>query len=106
MHEARLWPDEFGEVSQKGYDVMVRDLFNFVDPRHVECYMAGLVPDRPGGFFRDDADFGQRVAGMSLDLEPDAKPRLRLPYRGHFGPGIAWDHMGTLCQRRVRRDMG
>ena len=98
MDEARLGPDEFGEMGQKGDDVMMRDLLDRVDPRHVEGDMAGLFPDRLGGLFRDDADFGQRVAGMRLDLEPDAKAGLRLPEGGHFGTGIAGDHAGSLCQ--------
>ena len=54
---------------------------------------AAFVPDRLGRVFRDDADFGQRVAGIGLDLEPDAKARLRLPDGGHFGAGIARDHV-------------
>ncbi len=53
-----------------------------------------LGPDRLGRRFRNDADFGQRVAGVGLDLEPDAKPRLRVPDGDHFGAGIAGDHGG------------
>ena len=38
------------------------------------------------------AELGQRVGRVRLDLEPDAEARLRVPDRGHFGPGVAWDH--------------
>ena len=100
VHKPRLGTDEFGEVGQEGDHVMMRDLFDLVDPRRVKRYMTGLFPDRLGGLLGDDADFGQRIAGMRLDLEPDAKPRPRLPYGGHFGPGIARDHSGTLGGRR------
>ena len=58
VHEARLWPDEFGEMGQEGDDVMMRDLFDLVDPRRVERHVARLFPDRLGGPLRDDADFG------------------------------------------------
>ena len=99
MHKPRLGTNEFGKVGQEGDHVMMRDLFDFVDPRRVERHMAGLFPDRLGGLLRDDADFGQRIAGISLDLEPDAKPCPRLPYGGHFRTGIARDHSGALCGR-------
>ncbi len=98
VDKPRLWTDELGEVSQEGDDIMVRDLFDLVDPSRVERHAAGLFPDRLGGFFRNDADFGQCIAGMRLDLEPDAVTRPRLPYGGHFGPGIARDHSRTLRQ--------
>ena len=49
VHKPRLGTNEFGEVGQEGNDVMVRDLFDLVDPRRVERHMAGLFPDRPGG---------------------------------------------------------
>ena len=56
-----------------------------------------------GGLLRDDAEFGQRVAGMRLDLEPDAELGLGRPDRDHLGAGIARDHDGaSLSEFRVR----
>ena len=65
--------------------------------------MPGLLPDRLGALLRDHADFGERVAGMRLDFEPDAKARLRLPDRNHFGAGIARDHRGVQAGEEQRR---
>ena len=92
MHEARVGADEFGKVRQKGDDVVMRDFLDLVDARDVEFDMPRLGPDRLGRGLGDDADFGQRVAGIGLDLEPDAEPRLRVPDGDHFGAGIAGDH--------------
>ena len=49
-----------------------------------------------GGFLRDDAELGQRVAGMRLDLEPDAETGLGLPDGDHLGAGIARNHRLTF----------
>ena len=94
MHEARVGADEFGEMRQEGDDVVLGDFLDLVDARDVELHMSRLGPDRLGRGLGDDADFGQRVAGVGLDLEPDAKPRLRVPDGDHFGAGIAGDHGG------------
>ncbi len=37
MHKARFGADEFGKMGEEGDDVMVGDLFDRVDPRHVEA---------------------------------------------------------------------
>ena len=58
----------------------------------VEFRLPPLVPDRLRRRFRDHADLGHRLAGVSLDLEPDAKARLGRPDGGHLGAGIAGDH--------------
>ena len=42
----------------------------------VEFDVSGLFPDVFGARLGDHADFGQGVAGVSLDLEPDLEPRL------------------------------
>ena len=47
---------------------------------------------------RDDAELGHGVGGVRLDLEPDAKARLRVPDRRHLGPGVAWDHCGLTAK--------
>ena len=85
MHEARFRPDDFGEMGQKGDDIVLDLALDLVDARDIEFRRFALVPDRLRRFLRDDAELGHRVGGMRLDLEPDAKPRLRRPDRGHFG---------------------
>ena len=92
MDEARIRPDEFGEMGQEGDDVMLGDALDFVDAVHVEGDVAGLGPDVFRALLGDHADFGEGVAGVGLDLEPDLEPRLRLPDGDHFGTGIARDH--------------
>ena len=67
------------KMRQEGDDVVFRDALDLIDARDIERNIAGLLPDVGRGFFRYDADLGQRVAGMRLDLEPDAEARLRLP---------------------------
>ena len=79
-------------MGQKGDDIVMRDLLDRIDPRHIERHMASLLPDRLGSLLWDDTNFGQRIAGMCLDLEPNAKAGLRFPQGGHFGTGIAGDH--------------
>ena len=55
-----------------------------------------LLPDRLGALLGDDADLGERVAGVRLDLEPDLEARLGRPDRDHFGAGIAGDHAAAF----------
>ena len=102
MHEARVRPDEFGEVGEEGDDVVLGRLLDLVDARDVEFGLAALLPDRLRRLFRDDADLGQRFAGVGLDLEPDAKARLGRPDGGHLGAGVARDHRARVCFLFVR----
>ena len=92
VHEARLGADDFGQMGQEGDDVVLGLALDLVDPGDVEDGILGLGPDGLGGLLRDDAELGQRISGMRLDLEPDLEARLRLPDGGHFRAGIAGDH--------------
>ena len=95
MDEARVGPDELGQVREEGDDVVLGLALDLVDARDVELGAAALLPDRLGGLFRDDAELGHRVGGMRLDLEPDAKARLGRPDGGHLGAGIARESSGA-----------
>ncbi len=97
MHEARIGADEFGEVRQEGDDVVLYDALDLVDARDVENDAPRLLPNGFGARLGDDANLGERVAGVRLDLEPDFEARLRRPDRDHLGTGITGDH-----RRRVR----
>src|SRR3546814_1533088 len=55
-----------------------------------------LFPDLFRGRLRDHAERRLGVAGMRLDLEPDAELLLRLPDGGHFGAGVTRDHGGLV----------
>ncbi len=92
MHEARLvGPDMFGKVRQEGDHVMLGDGLDLVDAGHVEGHIL-CAPDRFGIGLGDHAKGGLRVAGMRLDLEPDAELGFGRPEGDHLGAGIARNH--------------
>src|SRR3954452_12001961 len=64
---------EFGEMGEEGDDVVLGDGLDLVDLADVELGGAAFFPDGFGGFPGNDAELGQRIAGMGLDLEPDAE---------------------------------
>ena len=94
MHEPRLGADDLGKMRQEGDHVVLGDALDLVDPGHVERGVLALGPDFLRRGLRHDAELGHGVCGMRLDLEPDAKPRLRRPDRNHFGTGVTRDHRG------------
>ncbi len=89
MQETRFGSDIFGDVGQKRDYVMLGGALDFVDTLGVKI---ALFPDGFGGFFRDYLKLGQRVAGMRLDLKPDAVTCIVRPDGGHVGAGVAGDH--------------
>jgi hypothetical protein len=93
MHEARLIADVVRDPGEEGDDVMLGDRLDRVDRGHVDIGVGSPPrPQRLGGFPGHDAQVGERIGGMRLDLEPDAETRLRRPDRGHLGAGITGDH--------------
>ncbi len=92
VHEARFGAHDLGQMGEERDHVVLHFALDRVDARHIECGATALFPDGARGLFRDHAQFGQRVGGMGLDLEPDAEFRFRRPDRRHFGPGVALDH--------------
>ena len=96
VHEACcVRTDDLGQMRQERDDVMLGHRLDLVDARDVEVRIPGL-PHGFGVFAGDDAQIGHRIAGMGLDLVPDAEFRLRRPDGDHFGAGITGDHGGTL----------
>ena len=73
MHEARLRPDDLGQMGEEGDDVVLDLALDLVDAGDVEFGGLALFPDFLGGLLRDDAELGHGVGGMRLDLEPDAE---------------------------------
>ena len=84
VHEARLGPDDLGQVGEEGDDVVLDLALDRVDARDVEL-RRGPFADLLRRRFRDHPELGHGVGGMRLDLEPDAIARLRLPDRRHVG---------------------
>jgi hypothetical protein len=85
-------------MGQEGDDVMLDLALDLVDPRHIELGVLALFPDLFRRVLRHHAQFGQRVGGMRLDLEPDAEFGLGRPDRNHLFAGIAGDHGETVCE--------
>ena len=93
MDEAGVRADMFGEIGQEGDDVVLGLALDLIDPVDIEL---ALLPDGFGGGARDHAQFGLGVAGMGLDLEPDAELVFRFPDTGHFRAAIARNHRSSL----------
>jgi hypothetical protein len=92
VDEAAVGTDELGQMRQEGDHVMLGDGLDLVDARDVESGRAAFLPDRSGGFLRNDAELGQCIAGIGLDFEPDAEFGFRRPDGHHFRPGVTGDH--------------
>ena len=99
MHEARLGPDDLGEVGEEGDDVVLDLALDLVDARDVELGVPALVPDRLGRGLRDDAELGHGVGRVRLDLEPDAIARLRRPRSRPFRAGCSGGSWAALQAR-------
>ena len=83
-------------MRQEGDDVMLCHGLDLVDAGDVEFGRAALFPDGAGGFLGDHTEIGERVAGMGLDLEPDAELGFGGPDGDHFRPGVTRDHRARL----------
>ena len=90
VQEARRFPHMLGHIGKKGDNVVFGFPLDLVDARYLE---AAFFPHRLGGFLGDDAEFGLGIAGMGLDFEPYPELVFGFPDGGHFGPGIAWNHL-------------
>jgi hypothetical protein len=90
VHEARGRPDMLGEVGEEGDDVVLGLALDRVDALDLPL---ALLPDLARGAPGDDPEGCLRVAGMGLDLEPDAESVLGLPDGGHLGAAVAGDHV-------------
>src|SRR5690606_9667163 len=98
MDVARIRAHKLGKMGQEGDHVMLGYALDLVNARNVELRCAALFPDRPCCLLRNDAEIGQRVAGMCLDLEPDAESSLWRPDGDHFRAGVTRDHGSILEQ--------
>ncbi|MND53340.1 hypothetical protein D3C80_443750 [compost metagenome] len=101
VDEAAIRADEFRQMSKEGDDVMLGDGFDLIDAGDIEFGLAALFPDRFCRRFRNDADCRERVAGVGLDFEPDAKLCFRRPDGDHFRSGITGDHGQLACLDRI-----
>ena len=91
VDEACLRADMLGEIGQKGDDVVFGLRLDLVDAGD---FPLAALPDRLGGGGGYDAECRLGIAGMRLDLEPDAELVLGRPDGGHFGTAVTRDHGG------------
>ena len=96
VDEARLRPDDLGEMREEGDDVVLDLALDGIDPLHVEGRLRALLPDLLGRLLRHDAEIGKRRGGMGLDLEPDAELGFRRPDGHHLGTAVTGDHGSSL----------
>ena len=105
VDEARVRPDDLGQMGQEGDDVVPGLGFDGVDAGDVEGGVAALGPHGLGRRFRHHADFGHGVEGVRLDLKPDAELGFGRPDRRHGGARIARDHGLGLPLSGLRRGL-
>src|SRR5262249_45845647 len=90
-------------MRKKGDDVVLGLALDLLDARDVEGGVLALSPDGIGGVLRDNTELRHGVGGMRLDLEPDAKARLRRPDRRHFRTGLARYHCHLAGKSMIRK---
>src|SRR5215831_1000496 len=98
MQEAGGLADMLRQIGEEGDDVVLHLALDGVDAIDLE---PALLPDRLGRGLRNESERGHGIAGMRLDLEPDAEPVLRLPDRRHLRPAVAGNHRDLLLRRRA-----
>jgi hypothetical protein len=91
VHEAGILADQLGQMGEEGDDVVFHLALDLINARDVKRHILGF-PDRLRRRRGHDAQLGQLVGGVRLDLEPDAIFGLRRPDVCHLGTGIARDH--------------
>ena len=102
MREAAVGADEFGEMGQEGDDVVLGDALDLIDAVDIELGRAALFPDGLCRILGYDAEGGERVGRMRLDLEPDAELGFLAPDGCHLGAGVARDHGSAFSLRGWR----
>jgi hypothetical protein len=82
VHEARRLADMLGDMVRKA----ITSCFTSASMASMRSTSKlALGPDRGGCVFGDHAQFGERIGGMRLDLEPDPEARFGRPDGGHSG---------------------
>ena len=98
MHEAGFLAHFARHPVEEGDHVMLGHRLDRVDRGDVDGRVGGPpVPQRLGGGLRHDAEIGELLGRVRLDLEPDAVLGFRLPQSGHLRAGVAGDHVRLRC---------
>ena len=105
MHKPRvIRPDMLRQMGKERDHIMLRHRLNLINPRHIKGHIP-RPPNRRRIRRRDHAERRLRIAGMRLNLKPDAKLRLGRPQGHHLGAGIAGNH-GAAFQLHGRAAPG
>ena len=93
MHEPRFWADLLRDPVQERDHIVLGHRLDRVDRGDIDHWICGPpIPQRLGRAGWHDAQFGQLVGRVRLDLEPDAITRFCFPDCGHLRAGITGDH--------------
>ena len=81
MNESPLGSDQFGQFRGESDHVVARHIFECLDAADALPRVGLIAPlaDRLGRSLGDHTQFGLSIAGMRLDLEPDAESGLGRP---------------------------
>src|SRR3989337_2214226 len=93
VEEPRVFPDVLGDRGEKGDDVVLHPLLDFVDPGDVELRVLADPRKRIGG---NPALPGHRLHRENLDVEPDPEAVPRLPDFRHLGRCVSLEHGAPL----------
>ncbi len=89
MQPARLGADLLGHRRGEGDDVVLHLRFDLVDTRDLE--RGTFLFDGARGGLRNNAGFGERLAGGNLNLQPAAEFIFVTPNRAHLRACITSD---------------
>jgi hypothetical protein len=103
VQKARFRSDDFGDVGEKGDDVVLGLALDLVDAVDIEDRFAAARPDRFGRRSRNGSERGHGVSGVRLDLEHDAETCGRRPDGRRLGARVAIYHAPFLPPRAARR---
>ena len=97
--------DDLGKMCEKSDDVMLDFALDRIDALKIEFGVATAFQISFAADLRNHAKFGHRIGGVGLDLEPDAKPRLRSQIACNLRSRVAWYHVDLANNRAaVRRN--
>ena len=88
----------FGHRGGEGDDIVLHQLFDFVDAWDVET---GVLAQQPRGLNGDDAQFGQRFGGGELHFEPLLEAVLVAPDPAHVGTCVSGNHKKTIRSQLI-----
>ena len=93
MHKPRLRPNFVCDPIKEGDHIMFEHRFLGVNRCDIDLgFCRPPIPKRLGAALRHNTQIGELLRRMSLNLEPDAIFRFRLPNGAHFRTGITRNH--------------